>query len=86
MRFLDDRLGPELAWLDIHLHEVSQPESAARYRTFAQALGGEARYVPAFFYCGISFHGYDEDDTTGRFLRDDGKQIAVGLNRMRAEW
>jgi glutaredoxin len=77
VRFLREDLGPELDWLGVHLHQVSEPEAAALYQAFAAALGSEARYVPAFFYCGGSFQGYDRDDTTGRQLR----QSLIGCRR-----
>jgi thiol-disulfide isomerase/thioredoxin len=68
LRFLGS-LEKELAWLQIEALEVSVPENLARYSALAGQLGTEARYVPAFFYCGRSFQGYDRDDTTGGFLR-----------------
>ena len=68
LRFLD-ALEKELSWLEVRPLEVSAPENLAAYSALAEQLGAEARYVPAFFYCGRSFQGYDRDDTTGRFLR-----------------
>ena len=68
LRFLG-ALERELPWLDVQALEVSVPENLARYAALAEQLGTEARYVPAFFYCGRSLQGYDEDATTGRFLR-----------------
>jgi thiol-disulfide isomerase/thioredoxin len=68
LRFLG-ALEKELAWLQIDALEVSVPENRARYSALAEQLGIEARYVPAFFYCGRSLQGYDDDATTGRFLR-----------------
>jgi hypothetical protein len=70
LRFLG-ALEEELAWLQVQAWEVSVPENLARYSALAGQLGTEARYVPAFFYCGRSFQGYDRDETTGRFLRQD---------------
>jgi hypothetical protein len=69
LRFLS-ALERELPWLNLRALEVSEPENVALYSTFAERLGTEARYVPAFFYCGRSFEGYQDDQTTGRFLRE----------------
>ena len=69
LRFLS-ALERELPWLKVRAREVSEPESVALYSTFAEQLGIEPRYVPAFFYCGRSFQGYQDDQTTGQFLRE----------------
>jgi hypothetical protein len=50
--------------------EVSSPENVEAYSALAKKLGTDARYVPAFFYCGRAFQGYHDDYTTGRFLRE----------------
>jgi hypothetical protein len=63
-------LEEELSWLEVEAHEISEPASARRYATLAAQLGTDARYVPAFFFCGRWFQGYQDDDTTGRFLRE----------------
>jgi thiol-disulfide isomerase/thioredoxin len=68
LRFLD-ALEQELSWLEVRPLEVSSPENLAAYSALAEQLGADARYVPAFFYCGQSFQGYDDDATTGRSLR-----------------
>jgi thiol-disulfide isomerase/thioredoxin len=68
LRFLD-ALEKELSWLEVRPLEVSAPENLAAYSALAEQLGADARYVPAFFYCGQSFQGYDDDATTGRSLR-----------------
>ena len=69
LRFVND-LTEDLPWLDVHLLEISDPEAAGAYRAFANAFGIETFYVPAFFYCGLSFNGYGDDSTTGAYLRD----------------
>jgi hypothetical protein len=69
LRFIGG-LDEELPWLEVQALEVSAPENARLYGGLAEQTGTEARYVPAFFYCGRSFQGYDEDATTGRFLRE----------------
>jgi hypothetical protein len=69
LRFIDV-LDEELPWLEVQSLEISSPENVALYSALAERLGTDARYVPAFFYCGRSFQGYDDDATTGRFLRE----------------
>ena len=69
LRFLG-ALEEELPWLEVQALEISAPENANLYAELAEQLGTDARYVPAFFYCGRSFQGYDDDATTGRFLQD----------------
>jgi thiol-disulfide isomerase/thioredoxin len=69
LQFLDG-LQDELPWLEVVALEVSDPTHAATYQAFAEALGVEAAYVPAFFYCGTAFHGYGDDQTTGQHLRE----------------
>jgi hypothetical protein len=63
-------LEEEMSWLDVLALEISEPENAELYATMAEQLGTEARYVPAFFFCGRWFQGYQDDQTTGRFLRE----------------
>lgn len=69
LRFLDG-LRDELPWLEVVDLELSDPTNAATYQAFAEAIGVEAAYVPAFFYCGTAFHGYADDQTTGQYLRE----------------
>jgi hypothetical protein len=69
LRFLRT-LEEELRWLKVKALEVSAPENVELYVRLADELGTEARYVPAFFYCRRGFQGYDEDVTTGLFLRE----------------
>ena len=78
LRFLDALEG-QLPWLDVRALELSEPENAERYAALAEQLGTEASYVPAFFYCGRSFQGYQDDDTTGRFLRESHEACHVEL-------
>jgi thiol-disulfide isomerase/thioredoxin len=60
----------EAPWLRVQALEISRnQENAGIYQSFAQALGTEARYVPAFFYCGTGFSGFDAAETTGAFLK-----------------
>jgi hypothetical protein len=57
------------AWLELHDYEIlSSRENAARYESMAAALGEEARYVPAFFFCGRMVTGYDDEAGMGRYL------------------
>lgn len=69
LQFVDD-LTEDLPWLTVHLFEISNPDTAPAYRAFAKAFDIKAVYVPAFFYCGQSFNGYDDDLTSGTYLRD----------------
>jgi hypothetical protein len=69
LRFLRT-LEDELRWLEVKALEVSAPENVELYVRLADELGTEARYIPAFFYCGRTFQGYDDDATTGRLLRE----------------
>lgn len=60
----------ELPWVDLETYEVGvSPENAVRYARIAGQLGEDARYVPAFAFCGTLWQGYDEVETTGRTLR-----------------
>lgn len=53
-------------WLRLHDLELTQyPEHARLYREMAARLGGEARSVPAFFFCGRMQVGWHSDQTTG---------------------
>jgi glutaredoxin len=78
LRFLG-ALEKELSWLDVQALEVSAAENVALYSALAEQLGTDARYVPAFFYCGRSFQGYQDDHTTGRFLRESLEACYAGL-------
>ena len=69
LRFVSN-LTEDFPWLDVHLLELSDPNTARAYGAFANAFDIEAVYVPAFFYCGHTFNGYDDDLTTGAYLRD----------------
>ena len=69
LRFLG-ALEEQLPWFEVRALEVSEPRNAELYATLAGQLGTEARYVPAFFYCGRLFEGYQDDHTTGDFLRE----------------
>lgn len=78
LRFLDE-LAEELPWLDVHQFELSDPATVRTYQTFAKAFDIEAAYVPAFFYCGQTFNGYTDDQTTGTYLRDTLKECHAEL-------
>ena len=78
LRFLDE-LAEELPWLDIHRFELSDPATVRTYQAFAKAFDIEAAYVPAFFYCGQTFNGYSDDQTTGTYLRNTLKACYAEL-------
>lgn len=53
-------------WLRLHAFELSESQiNANGYVQFAQALGEQAMYVPAFFYCGQMVTGYDSAERMG---------------------
>jgi hypothetical protein len=53
-------------WLRLHAWELSESQANANgYVQFAEALGEQAMYVPAFFYCGQMITGYDTDEQMG---------------------
>lgn len=59
-------LPEQLDWLDLHSYELAaNPDHPMLYMQMAEALGEEAQYVPAFFFCGTMVTGYDHADTTG---------------------
>lgn len=64
-------LPTQYPWLTVHELELTEhPENAERYVQMAAALGEEAQYVPAFFYCGVMLSGYDNDAGMGQVLQD----------------
>jgi hypothetical protein len=56
-------------WLLLEEHEVSNSvDNALLYQRVAAAVGEEARYVPAFLFCGQMLTGYEHASTTGAQL------------------
>ena len=78
LRVLDE-LAEKLPWLDVHHFELSDPATVRTYQAFAKAFDIEAAYVPAFFYCGQTYNGYSDDQTTGTYLRDTLKACYAEL-------
>jgi hypothetical protein len=71
MPFLEEQAAAN-PWLQLHTFEVSTSrQNAARYVDFADALGQQAMYVPAFFYCGAMLSGYDTAEGVGAQLMAD---------------
>ncbi len=53
-------------WLRLHAYELSESQlNATGYVRFAEVLGEEAMYVPAFFYCDQMITGYDTAEQMG---------------------
>lgn len=49
-------------WVILHDFELlSNRDHAVRYQAMASALGQQARYVPAFFFCGRMLTGWDSE-------------------------
>jgi hypothetical protein len=70
-------------WLRLHDLELTQhPEHARLYRDMAARLGGEARSVPAFVFCGRMQVGWQSAGTTGEQilerLTDCRRQAVAG--------
>ncbi len=59
-------------WLRLHAWELSESSAhGSAYVQFADALGEEAMYVPAFFYCGQMVTGYDTAAQMGAAIEAD---------------
>ncbi len=59
-------------WVKLHLREVSKNKRnlislGKMAKTLNEPSFGE---VPAFFFCGLMYTGYDENDTTGQWIDD----------------
>jgi len=62
-------LAAQTPWLVLHDLELSgYPAHAQQYVDMAAALGQEARYVPAFLFCGRMLVGWGDADSTGARL------------------
>lgn len=67
-----EQMAAETPWLRLHSMELSQNRAnGERYVRFAEAMGQEAMYVPAFFYCGQMVSGYDTAEGMGAAIRAD---------------
>ena len=63
-------MAQEFPWLELESYEISDSrQNAGLYGMMARMMGEEAQYVPAFFYCGVTEHGYDKAETSGKPLR-----------------
>jgi len=65
-------LSKRYPWVKLHLREVSKNQKhLVSLHQMAEILDepsfGE---VPAFFFCGLMYTGYGEDDTTGQWIED----------------
>ena len=66
------QLAKRYAWVKLHLREVSKNQKhLSSLHQMAEVLDepsfGE---VPAFFFCGLMYTGYGENDTTGQWIDD----------------
>jgi len=62
-----ESLPKEHPWIELHSHELaSSRDNVSLYVRMAEALGQEARSVPAFFVCGRMLTGYDGPEGMGR--------------------
>jgi hypothetical protein len=62
-------LPNQYPWLKLHALELTENQANSQlYTMMAEALGQQAMYVPAFFYCGTMTTGYDKADTSGEAL------------------
>ena len=69
------RMARQHPWIKLHLKEVTADRGNIQdYIRIDKVTGGMARgAVPAFFYCGQAYTGYDNDNTTGRWLYEELK-------------
>jgi glutaredoxin len=85
-----ESLREEQPWIQVHTFELAADrEHVRRYVAMAQALGEEARSVPAFFVCGQMLTGFDEAKGIGaqlvglaRYCLDaaaDGDELSMPL-------
>ena len=66
-----ESMPADLPWLRLHSLEISEnPENAQLYVNMAGVLGEEAKYVPAFMFCGFMATGYDHAETTGKAVKE----------------
>ena len=62
-------LPKQHAWVNLYPLEITQNrKNAALYMQMANALGQQARSVPAFIFCGNMLVGYRDEATTGAML------------------
>lgn len=63
-------LDQQFPWLKLHsLELIDHPHNAVTYQRMASLLGVDALSVPAFMFCGNITTGYDNENTTGEWLK-----------------
>jgi glutaredoxin len=68
--FLED-FARQAPWLRIHEYELTGGDrNRELYARLAERVGGEARYVPAFFFCETSQVGFADTEPPGGELRE----------------
>ena len=66
-----DKLVGDLPWLRLHSLRVDgRPENVQTFRRLAIVVGGDARSVPAFVFCGRMLVGWDGTGAMERELRE----------------
>lgn len=65
------KMGQEMPWVKLHsLRLDGQPENIATYRRLADAIGEDARSVPAFVFCGHMLVGWDSGGIIEQSVRN----------------
>jgi hypothetical protein len=77
-----ERIPQTRPWVGLQTLELTgSPDNVRQYQAMAQALGQEARSVPALLFCGEMHVGWEDDGTTGALIRqrlDDCYARAAG--------
>ncbi|MGF1642076.1 MAG: hypothetical protein ACFCUJ_00420 [Thiotrichales bacterium] len=76
MPFLDD-IKSRYPWVQVKISEVTEdPRNMEAYLAMADQVGERtfAGAVPAFFFCGQMYTGYNDEKTTGQWILDSLQQ------------
>ncbi|MGF1548304.1 MAG: hypothetical protein ACFCUG_13355 [Thiotrichales bacterium] len=79
MPFLDD-IKSRYPWIQVRLSEVTEdPRNMETYLAMAEQVGEQAfaGAVPAFFFCGQMYTGYNDAKTTGKWILDSLQQCRI---------
>ena len=64
-------IDKQYPWLKLHSLELTKNSQHVRtYIDMAASFGNDARSVPTFMFCGNLISGYDDEETTGKLLRE----------------
>ncbi|TNG00832.1 MAG: thioredoxin [Gammaproteobacteria bacterium] len=58
-----EQMQKNIPWLQLYSLSIAKPENRHLYQQMAEALGQEARSVPAFLFCGYMTTGFHEEMT-----------------------